>query len=140
MNSEELRMTNRKGKSVIVEKSFSFSIKIVRFYRDFKERGGETLILGRQLLRSATSIGANVHEAQAAQSKADFIAKISISHKEAWETLYWLKLILESELSTPLKLQGLILDCNELLKILSSILLTSKNGKTTHSSLITVHS
>jgi four helix bundle protein len=129
-------MKSETKKSITVEKSFSFSLKIVRFYRDFKKQGGEALILGRQLLRSSTSIGANIHEAQAAQSKADFIHKISISHKEAWETLYWLKLILESELSSPSKIQNLIADCNELLKIISSILLTSKNGKTSHSSLI----
>lgn len=140
MKIEELRMKSEKRKSIILEKSFGFSLKIMRFYRDFKKQGGESLILGRQLLRCATSIGANIHEAQAAQSKADFISKISISHKEAWETLYWLKLILQSEIISPAKLQDLIADCNELLRILSSILLTSKNGKPANSSFITLNS
>ncbi len=84
-------------------------------------------VIGNQLLRSATSIGANVHEAQGAQSKADFIAKMSIAHKEAYETIYWLRLITEAKLLHPEKLSALSDEAAQMVKILSASLLTLKN-------------
>ena len=88
-------------------------------------------VLGRQLLRSGTSVGANVHEAQGAQSKADFIAKMSISHKEAREAAYWLRLVEEADLIPGKRLLDLRNETDQLIKILSSIILTSKKGKKT---------
>ncbi len=71
-------------KADIVERSITYSLRIIRLYREL-EKDSVGRVLGKQLLRSGTSIGANVHEAQGAQSKADFIAKMSIAHKEAYE-------------------------------------------------------
>ncbi|MDA8164965.1 MAG: four helix bundle protein, partial [Desulfobacteraceae bacterium] len=105
-----------------------FFITINCSFREL-EKDGAGRILGKQVLRSGTSIGANAHEAQGAQSKADFIAKMSIAYKEAIETAYWLRLIKESKLVVPDRLQDLSYETEQLLKILSSILLTSKKGK-----------
>ena len=112
----------------IVERSVRYSLRIIGVYRAL-EKDGVGKILGNQLLRSGTSIGANVHEAQGAQSKADFIAKMSIAHKEALETAYWLRLILEADLIGPNQLRDLCDETDQLLKILSSILLTSKGNE-----------
>ena len=111
----------------ILEKSVAFSVDVIRFCKVL-ERSREADILGRQLIRSATSIGANVHEAQAAQSKADFIAKISIAHKEARETSYWLRLIHEAGLAAHDSIREIIDENDQMIKILSSILLTSKQN------------
>jgi four helix bundle protein len=80
-------------------------------------------------LRSGTSIGANVHEAQAGQSKADFICKMSIAHKEARESAYWLRLIDEANVGTPENLEKVRDETQQLIRILSSILITSKQTK-----------
>ena len=79
-------------KNIIVDKSFEFAIRVVNLYKYLCEKKNE-YTLSKQLLRSGTSIGANVVEAQQAQSKADFISKISIALKEATETKYWLQLL-----------------------------------------------
>ena len=79
----------------IVEMSFQFSVRIVSLYQHLVKEHKEYM-LSKQLLRSGTSIGANVNEAQAAQSNADFIAKMSIASKEARETQYWIKLLIET--------------------------------------------
>ena len=81
------------------------------------------------MLRSATSIGVNVHEAQGAQSKVDFIAKMSIAHKEAYETSYWLRILAEAKLVKPDQLSALADETTQIVKILSSILITSKNNR-----------
>ena len=85
--------------------------------------------LANQLLRSGTSIGANIEEAQAGQSKADFIAKMSISRKESRETLYWLKLLAASELIDEIKLAELTKEADELVRILTSIVKTAQKGR-----------
>ena len=111
----------------IAARTIAYSLRLVRLFRVL-ERDGAGKILGRQLLRSDTSVGANVHEAQGAQSHADFIAKMSIAHKEARESAYWIQLIAESELVTPAALAALQDETTQLIKILSSILLTAKHG------------
>ena len=83
--------------NIIVDKTFNFSKEIIKLYIELKNE--KVYELASQLFRSATSIGANVEEAQAAQSKKDFIAKMCISAKEARETRYWLKLIDETHIS-----------------------------------------
>ena len=115
-------------KNDIVERSVRFALHIISLYRKL-QKDSVGMIIGKQLLRSGTSIGANVHEAQGAQSKADFIAKMSIAHKEAYETSYWLRLISESNIINQEELSDLTDETLQIVKILSSILITSKNRK-----------
>jgi four helix bundle protein len=124
MKSEGLRVT----KMDILERTVDYSLRIVKLYREL-EKDSAGRVLGKQLLRSGTAIGANVHEAQGGQSKADFIAKISIAHKEARESAYWLRLIQETDLISANRIIDLFDETGQLVKILSSILLTSKHGK-----------
>ena len=109
----------------IVERSIDYSLRIIKLYREL-ERNSIGRILGSQLLRAGTSIGANIHEAQGGQSKADFIAKMSIAYKEARETAYWLRLIQDAKLISVTRLKDLRDETDQLIKILSSILLASK--------------
>jgi len=115
-----------KTDNVIRDKSYNFSLEIIKIYQDLTKEKRE-FILSKQLIRSGTSIGANIEEAIGAQSKNDFISKISISYKEARETLYWLQLLTDSNFLSKQQSDTLIYDCEELLKILSSILRTSKS-------------
>jgi four helix bundle protein len=112
----------------IAERTVAYSLRVVRLYRAI-ERDGVGRILGAQLLRCATSIGANVHEAQGAQSKPDFIAKMSIAHKEAYETGYWLRLITEAKLVDHNQIAELIDETQQVIKIISKILITAKSKK-----------
>ena len=119
---------NISGNIDITERTVAYSIRVIKLYRQIaKDNVGR--VIGKQILRSATSIGANVHEAQGAQSKADFIAKMSIAHKEAYETSYWLRIMAEAELVKPDQLAPLVDETTQIVKILSSILITSKNKK-----------
>jgi len=111
-------------KNVIKEKSFSFAIEVVSLYKVLVER--KEFVLSKQLLRSGTSIGANVREAEHAQSKADFINKLSISLKEANETEYWLDLLFETNYLTQIEFENTKPKIIELLKLLTSIINTSK--------------
>jgi len=124
-------MENRtpwKSNSLIGEKSFTFSLEILKLYRVLKEK--KEYDIGRQILRSGTSIGANVSEALAAQSKKDFISKMAIASKESRETHYWLLLIKESKLINA-DIRPLLVLCEELMRILTAIVKTStKNLKT----------
>ena len=108
--------------NVIVEKSFQFALRIIEFCEILEEQ--KKYVIARQLLKSGTSIGANVREAQNAESKADFIHKIKIAAKEADETEYWL-LICKNSPSYPFNEQ-LLVDLTEIIKILSKIISTSK--------------
>jgi four helix bundle protein len=118
--------------SIVQKKSFEFSLKIISLYKKLQQE--KEFIISRQILRSGTSIGANVEEALAGQSKRDFIAKMSISSKEARETKYWLRLLKESEI-TSLDVKSLILDIDELIRILTSIVKTSKQNLTKNQTL-----
>lgn len=124
MKNEELRST----KIDILERTVQYSLRIVKLYREL-EKDSVGRVFGKQLLRSGTAIGANVHEAQGGQSKADFIAKMSIAHKEARASAYWLRLIQEAELISASRISDLLEETGQLIKILSSILITSKRGK-----------
>ncbi len=112
--------------SIIKEKSFRFAVKIVELYKILTKR--KEFVMSRQLLRSGTSVGANVREAQNAQSTADFIHKLSIAQKEADETLYWMELLLETEYITEEEYLKIYNDCEELLKIIRSIIMTTKKN------------
>ena len=103
----------------IVDKSFDFAVKIVNMARCIRDN--KEYELARQLLRCGTSIGANVAEAQKAQSDRDFLAKMYIAYKEASETEYWIKLLHATKIISDNEYQDIIKDVQELLKILSSI-------------------
>ena len=106
-------------RSVLEEKSVSFAIRIVKLYKYLTENKKE-FVMSKQLLRSGTSIGANVAEAQYAQTKADFGTKMHIALKEASETRYWLILLKETDFLTDLELKSLLSDCIELINMLVS--------------------
>ncbi|MBN2096022.1 four helix bundle protein [Candidatus Peregrinibacteria bacterium] len=112
-------------KSIVQEKSYNFAIKIIKFYKIINFQKKE-FVLARQLLRSGTSIGANIEEALGGQSKKDFIAKLSIANKEARETNYWIRLLRDTDILNKNDSEKLLSDCRELIKIISSILLTLK--------------
>ncbi|MCK5822463.1 MAG: four helix bundle protein [Bacteroidales bacterium] len=114
-----------KENNVVKTKSYDFALRIIKLYQYIVSEKKE-YTLSKQILRSGTSIGANVEEAIGGQSKKDFVAKLSISYKEARETHYWLRLLtdigyISNELSS-----SLINDCEELLKIIGSIIKTVK--------------
>ncbi|WP_067147168.1 four helix bundle protein [Pseudotamlana agarivorans] len=114
-----------KRDNVIKTKSFNFAVRIVNLYR-FLITEHKEFVLSKQLLRSGTSIGANVREAEHAESKADFIHKLSISLKEANETEYWLDLLKETGYLNNSEYLSLEFDVKEILKLLTSIIKTSK--------------
>lgn len=114
-----------KEDNVIQKKSFEFAVRAVKAYRYIVENKKE-FVLSKQFLRSATSIGANVEEAIGAQSKLDFISKLSIAYKEARETNYWIRLLYETEYLTPKESDSLLLDLEEILKIIGKIQVSSK--------------
>lgn len=114
-----------KKENVIVDKSKAFALRIIKLYKYLCDTKKE-YILSKQLIRSGTSIGANVKEAIRGQSNADFTAKINIALKEASETEYWLELLHESDYLTDEQFNSIITDCIELIKILTSIVKTSK--------------
>ena len=114
-----------KKENVIKNKSFSFSIRIVNLYK-FLTIDKKEFIMSKQLLRSGTAIGALVREAEHAESKADFIHKLSISLKEANETEYWLDLLFETTFISESEYKSIQKDIQELLKLLISILKTTK--------------
>jgi len=115
--------------NAIEEKSFHFAVRIVKLCKYLQEDRKE-YILSKQLMRSGTSIGANIIESQQAQSRADFISKLNIALKEAVETNYWLRLLQVTDYLTDSEYQSIITDCKELEKLLTAILKTSRNTTT----------
>lgn len=115
-------------KNVIKEKSYSLALRIVKLHQYLSTEKRE-FVLSKQLLRSGTSIGAMVREAEHAESKADFIHKLNIGLKEANESLYWLELLKDSEYISNLEYDSLNKDATEVLKLLVSIIKTSKQKK-----------
>ena len=113
--------------NLIKTKSFSFAVRIVKLSEYLRKNKGE-FILSKQILRSGTSIGANIEEAIGGQSKNDFISKISIAYKEARETKYWIELLKETNYLDLQQSQSLLTDCEELLKIMGSIKKTICNN------------
>ena len=111
----------------IVDRTFEFSERIVKLCQVLDEKPGIQRILGGQVLRAGTSIGANVEEAQSGQSKADFISKLSIAFKEARETHYWLRLLATSDVVSKNKLSDLIDEANQLTAILTTIIKNTRN-------------
>lgn len=114
------------NRNKILEISFEFALLIIDFTEELESR--KKYVIAKQLLRSGTSIGANVNEAQSAESRADFIHKPKIAHKEVFETEYWLKLVKASNHypNPDLKMESLLASIN---KLLNKIISSSKNSK-----------
>lgn len=119
-------MENTDIKTDLPERTFAFAVRIVKLCEILDGKPGVSRTLSRQLLRAGASIGANVEEGQASQSRADFVSKYSIACKEARETHYWLRLLAATELLPPARLQPLTDECNELIAILTTIVKKSR--------------
>lgn len=114
-------------KNIIKDKSLRFAVRIVNLYKLLSGERKE-FVMSKQLLRSGTSIGANVREAQNGESKADFIHKLGIAQKETDETLYWLELLNETNYINTEEFESMQTDANELLKIIRTIILNTKRN------------
>jgi len=114
-------------KGPLWEKSFAFAVRAVKLAQ-YLQKDKKEYVLSKQVIRSGTSIGAMVREAEHAESKADFTHKMSIALKEANETLYWLDLLHETEQITDVSFASIRPDCEELLKLLISIVKKSKKS------------
>ena len=125
MENGKWKMENKENP--LKEKSYAFALRIVKLYKHLAYEKKE-FVLSKQVLRSGTSIGANIAEGNQAQLKADFVHKLSIAHKEAFETEYWLCLLRDGEFITEKQAESLISDCQELQKILTTSIKTSKNN------------
>jgi four helix bundle protein len=115
-----------KKDNVIKEKSYAFALRVVKLYQYLVEEKKE-YVLGKQVLRSGTSIGANVEEGTGAQTHKDFLSKITVAYKEARETHYWIRLLKDSGYIEQKLSDSLLSDCDELMKILGSIQKTLKS-------------
>jgi four helix bundle protein len=111
--------------NVIVTKSLQFAVEIVKFSE--KLEGEKKFVIARQILKSGTSIGANVEESIGGQSDRDFLSKLSISYKEARETIYWIKLLHATDFLNDKEAESLLNDAEELCRILGKIQITLKN-------------
>ncbi|MBV9242395.1 MAG: four helix bundle protein [Acidobacteria bacterium] len=111
----------------LLDKTFAFAIRVVETYRELVDDRRE-YVLSTQLLRSGTSVGANAEEAVGAQSRADFISKLSIAYKEARETNYWLRLLRATGYLDGSVANSLLADCDELLRIIGKIQITAKRN------------
>ena len=114
-----------KTENLIQEKSFAFAVKVVNTYKYLRYNKRE-FVMSQQFLKSGTSIGANIEESIGGQSKADFISKISIAFKESRETYYWIKLLAATNYLEEDQTLDLIMDIEEICRIISKILLTIK--------------
>lgn len=112
--------------SIIQDKSYKFALRIIKLYMHLIKQNRD-YELPRQLLRSGTSIGANVEEATGGQSRKDFLNKLSIAYKEARETRYWLRLLNDAGLMDSKMFSSFIFDCEEILKIIGKIQVTLKS-------------
>ena len=120
-------MPRTTNENIVHDKSKAFAIRIIRFVR-YLQTDKKDYVLSNQILRSGTSIGANVRESRNAQSTADFVNKLSIALKEADETLYWLELLVESEIITQSEFDSLATDLKEISALLASSIKTAKTN------------
>ncbi len=116
-----------KRENIIKEKTYAFALRVIKLYNYLIETNKE-YVLSKQILRSGTSIGANVEEAIGGHSKKDFIARIQIAYKEAREVHYWLRLLRDSNYIDDKLAESLLSDCEEIVAILTAILKTSKDN------------
>ena len=113
-------------KNVLKDKSFSFAIRIINLYKHLSS-GRSEYVLSKQLLRSGTAVGALIRESQNAESKADFVHKLAIAQKECDESIYWIELLYHTEYLSSNEYQSIHNEAIEILKIIRSIIITSKN-------------
>jgi len=111
--------------SILRENSYQFALRIVKLYKFIADEKKE-YVLSKQILRSGTSIGANIEEGKHAQSKMDFVHKLSIAQKEAAETHYWVRLLRDSDFLTVKQSESLLNDCEEIQKMLTASIKTAK--------------
>lgn len=121
------QLTMQKSENALKQKSYAFALDVVKVCISLREQ--HEFVLSKQLLRSGTAIGALVEEANQAESKADFIHKLSIANKEANETQYWIRLLIDSEVVDSGMGEALINKCTELIKILTASIKTSKSKR-----------
>jgi four helix bundle protein len=120
-------MMNEPKKNIVREKSFTFAVMVVELCKMLTEEKRE-YVISKQLLKSGTSVGANVREADNAESKPDFIHKMGIAQKEADETMFWLELLVATKYIPESQFLNLSEKCSELIKIIRSIILTTKRN------------
>ena len=113
--------------NVLLDKSFAFAMRVVKAYKYLVEEKKE-FVMSKQFLRSGTSIGANVEESVGGQSTPDFLSKLSIAYKEARETRYWIRLLASGNYFGESQANSLLLDVDELLKIIGKIQITTKKN------------
>ena len=113
--------------SIVLGKSMDFAVRIVNLYKHLCDEHKE-YVMSKQVLRSGTSVGANIKEALQGQSKADFTAKMSISLKEISETEYWLELLVKTNYLTQSEYESIQKDCSEVAKMLTTIVKSSRNN------------
>ena len=116
------------GKNVVKDKSMEFAIRIVKMYQ-YLIKNRKEFVLAKQVLRSGTSIGANLAEASCAISRNDFLAKVYIAYKECSETIYWLELLYKTDYLNTEEFNSIKNDCEEIHKILSAITKTMRREK-----------
>ena len=114
----------------IRSRAFQYALRAIKLYQHLQgQRDGAAWVLGKQYLRSACSVGANIEESQSGESRADFVHKLGIAEKEARESLYWLRLVAGSGIVQTMKLNSLMKETEDLIAVLASIILSTK-GKT----------
>jgi len=117
-----------KKDNVIKNKSFAFAVRVVKLYRYLAEEKKE-YVLSKQLLRSGTSVGALVREAEHAESKSDFVHKMAIAQKEINETIYWLELLKETNYLSEIEFENINIDAVEVIKLITSIIKSTKANR-----------
>ena len=115
-----------KNENIVLEKSYQFALRTVKLYKFLTEK--KEYILSKQILRSGTSIGANLEEAVGGQSKKDFLAKMFIAYKETRETRFWIRLLRDSKSITAEEASSLLENCEELAKIIGKIIQATKSN------------
>lgn len=128
MRNESLENREEKPQE-IGERAFAFAVRVVKLCRTLDQRAGATRTLSNQLLRAATSIGANLQESRGGQSRADFLSKVSIALKEARETHYWIRLLAATDIMSEEELASLLDESNQLVAILTTIVKKVKATK-----------
>ena len=116
-----------KQDNIVLDKSFEFAVRVVKLYKYLRKTFDER-VLSTQILKSGTSIGANVREALRRSSRKDFVAKMNISLKESYETEYWIELLYKTEYLSKAEYDSIFPECRELTNILSKIVLTTKES------------
>lgn len=116
-----------RSENVLADKTYAFARRTIKLYRHLVSENKE-YVLSKQILRSGTSVGANVAEANQAQSKSDFISKLSIALKEAVETEYWLRLLKDEQFITESQAESMLDDCRQMIKILTASIKTAKRS------------